>query len=602
MARRIGALLALGMLLTGLMVSAPAGSAVAPAKQRYIVVLEVGTGHPGSVAAEHARRYGAERSFVYRHAISGYAASMTASAAAGVARDPRVAHVELDQVVSVADHAELPTGVDRSSTPDSQHATAAHQTINGADDSRVDVDIAVIDTGVDDSHPDLNVVAKADCTGGGPFSGTCSTGTGSDGNGHGTHVAGSAAALDNGIGVVGVAPGARLWAVKTLNDSGSGYLSWIVAGVDWVTARAGSIEVANMSLGCECTSSALDTAIKNSVAAGVTYAVAAGNNDKNASSFRPANHPDVITVSALADFDGVSGGVGSQTCRADQDDTLADFSNWGSLVEVAAPGACIRSTVPGGYATYSGTSMASPHVAGAAGLLASGSSALTPAQIRTKIIQTGNTNWTDDSGDGIHEPLLDVTHTDFTPATVAGSGGGGTTNSPPAANYTHTCTDLGCTFTDQSTDSDGTIASWLWEFGDGTTSTAQNPSHTYASGGIYTVKLTVTDDDLATGSTSKTVSVSSSSSCTSWSLAARGYKVKGLQKADLTWCSSATTATSVDVWRKDGTGSYTKTTTTDNDGAHTDSINKNGKGTYTYKVCPAGSLSTCSDEVTVNFG
>lgn len=599
MARRIAALAALGVVAAGLTVNVPAGYGAAPAQQRYIVVLENAAGNPGAVAAEHARRYGAETAFVYRHALSGYAASMTARAAAGVARDPRVASVEVDQMVSAFDHAELPTGVDRTSSPDGKHATAGHQTIDGVDDVRVDVDIAIIDTGIDDTHPDLNVVAKADCTGGGPFGGSCTTGSGSDGNGHGTHVAGSAAALDNGVGVVGVAPGARLWAVKVLSDSGSGYMSWIVAGVDWVTARADSIDVANMSLGCECTSSALDNAIKNSVAAGVTYAVAAGNSEKSASRFSPANHPDVITVSALADFDGVSGGLGSQTCRNDQDDTLADFSNWGSLVEVAAPGVCIRSTVPGGYATYSGTSMASPHVAGAAGLLASGSSALAPAQIRTKIIATGNTNWTDDSGDGIQEPLLDVSHTDFTPATVAGSGGGGATNSPPSASYTHTCTFLDCTFTDQSTDSDGTIASWLWEFGDGTTSTAQHPSHTFSVAGSYTVKLTVTDDDLATGSTSKTVDVTSSS-CTGWSLAAKGYKVKGFQKADLTWCSSATTATSVDVWRKNGTGSYAKVATTENDGAHTDNINKNGKGSYTYKVC-AKDTSTCSDEVTVSF-
>ncbi len=230
-------------------------------------------------------------------------------------------------------------------------------------------------------------------------------------------MAGSAAALDNGIGVVGMAPGARLHAVKVLNDRGSGYMSWIVAGIDWVTARADTIEVANMSLGCECSSAAQDKAITNSVAAGVTYAVAAGNSDKDAATFSPANHPDVITVSALADFDGKEGwAVGNATsppyCRVDQDDTLADFSNFGLLVELAAPGVCIQSTWPGGgYNTISGTSMASPHVAGAAALLASTRSTATKGDtvaIKDLLVKYGNTVWTDDSKDGQPEALLDV--------------------------------------------------------------------------------------------------------------------------------------------------------------------------------------------------
>src|SRR5262249_11965904 len=157
--------------------------------------------------------------------------------------------------------------------------------------------------------------------------------------------------------------------------------------------NADAIEVANMSLGCECTSSALNTAITKSVAAGVTYVVAAGNSDKDAATFSPANHPDVITVSALADFNGKSGGGAPPTCRIDQDDTLADFSNWGADIAVAAPGVCITSTwLKSGYKTISGTSMAAPHVAGAAALLAATNGAYTPAEIRKLIVDSGNYN------------------------------------------------------------------------------------------------------------------------------------------------------------------------------------------------------------------
>lgn len=387
---------------------------------RYIVVFEDTVANPAAVADEMARQHGFSAELVYQHALKGFAATIPVGRVEALARDPRVAFVEADQLVWALAQT-VPTGVRRIFADENPNIT-----IDGTDDKRIDVDVAVIDTGIDLDHPDLNVVASTNCSGGSPFKKSCGSG-GNDDNGHGTHVAGSIAAIDNGAGVVGVAPGARLWAVKVLRKDGSGYISWIVAGIDWVTARADRIEVANMSLGCECSSASLDTAIAKSVDAGVAYAVAAGNSDKDASTFSPANHPDVLTVSALADFDGEPGGLASPTCRTDQDDTLADFSNWGATIEVAAPGVCILSTwLNGGYNTISGTSMASPHAAGAAALLASGGndpkSDADVKAIYTKITQNGNFNWTDDSADGIQEPLLDVSNTTvFNPATVAGS-------------------------------------------------------------------------------------------------------------------------------------------------------------------------------------
>lgn len=332
--------------------------------ERVVVVFHDDVADPEPAARELARAHGASLGFVYRHALKGFSAEVPADRVDALARDPRVALVEPDLVFEAFGQT-LPTGVDRAEVDYNPQAS-----IDGTD-TRVDVDIAIIDTGIDYTHPDLYVTKATDCTSSVLFPHcTGSSGNLIDKNGHGTHVAGSAGALDNDIGVVGVAPGARLWSVKVLDQNGSGFLSGIIAGIDVVTQYADEIDVANMSLGCECSSAAMDDAIANSVAAGVVYAVAAGNSAKDASAFSPANHPDVITVSALADFDGLAGGAGEATCRSDIDDTLADFSNYGPLVEVAAPGVCITSTwLDDTYNTISGTSMATPHVTGAAGIL-----------------------------------------------------------------------------------------------------------------------------------------------------------------------------------------------------------------------------------------
>jgi subtilisin family serine protease len=330
---------------------------------RYIVVLKDAVDDPAAVARELTGRAGGRLRGVYTAALEGFAAELPARAVERLAADPRVAFVEQDQEVWATQvPGGVPSGVDRIEAD--QNPTAR---IDGAD-QRVDVDVAIIDTGIS-SHPDLpRVSGGVDCS----FFGWCRSGY-SDGNGHGTHVAGTVAALDNGTGVVGVAPGARLWAVKVLNSAGSGSVSSIVAGIDWVTARAGTIEVANMSLGCNCYNAAMDTALTRSTNAGVVYVAAAGNSALDTTTITPystpAGHPQVIGVTAIADYNGQPGGGAAPTCRTDPDDTLASFSNYGTDMDIAAPGVCINSTVPGGgYAEFSGTSMASPHVAGAAAL------------------------------------------------------------------------------------------------------------------------------------------------------------------------------------------------------------------------------------------
>jgi subtilisin len=377
------------------------GQGSAPASGRYIVVLKDSVTSPAGVAQSQAKKYGAQLGFVYRAAIKGYSATLSGGAVRALRTDPLVDAVVEDREVHVAAQT-LPTGIDRI---DGEASSA----ISGDGTGSVDADVAIIDTGIDLKHPDLNVVGGVGCNGKGY----------DDRNGHGTHVAGIAAARDNGVGVVGVAPGARLWAVRVLNSRGSGSWSNIICGVDWVTAHAGTIDVANLSLGgagsdpggtgCS-TSDPLHDAICRSVATGVTYVAAAGNSSADAKDFVPAAYDEVITVSALADFDGQPGGGAAATCRADVDDTLADFSNFGSDVDLIAPGVCITSTYRGGrYTTLSGTSMASPHVAGAAALYKAGHPGASPAEVSSALRSAANLDWSSvGDPDGIHEPLLNV--------------------------------------------------------------------------------------------------------------------------------------------------------------------------------------------------
>ena len=371
----------------------------------YIIVLKAGS-PAQAVASPHAGRFGAEIGHVYTSALRGYSAVLTAAAVSQIATLPAVRWLERDSAVHATAQT-LPTGVNRVEADLSPTAN-----IDGID-QRVNVDVAVIDTGVDLSHPDLNVYRT------GAKNCALLSLSANDGNGHGTHVAGTIGALDNATGVVGVAPGARIWPVKVLNDLGTGSNSDVICGIDYVTANASSIEVANMSLGgsgsddgnCgKSNDDAMHAAICRSVSAGVTYVVAAGNDAKNASGFTPAAYDEVITVSALADFDGRSGGLGQPTCRTDVDDTFASFSNYGADVDIIAPGVCINSTwMNGGYNTISGTSMASPHVAGGAALYAATHAGASPAGVKSALQAAGTTDWNaSDDRDAIKERLLNV--------------------------------------------------------------------------------------------------------------------------------------------------------------------------------------------------
>jgi subtilisin len=385
--------------IAGFLLSAnaePAGIASGKIPNQYIVVLKDDNSPQG--VADKAKSSGASILQVYEHAIKGFAMKVPNDRVLEqVKNDGRVAYVEQDQLVTAFSQV-VPFGINR--------ADADLSSVHAGDGSgATNVDIAIIDTGIDLSHPDLNV---CDCRSTTFVHGTK---TGNDDNGHGSHVAGIAAAKDDLNGVVGMAPGARLWAVKVLDRNGSGSLSNVIKGIDYVTAHKSEIEVANMSLGCECASSAMNTAIHNSVVAGITYVVAAGNSAKNASTFSPANHPDVIAVSAIVDTDGKGGHLGPSTSYGN-DDTFASFSNYGSVVDMAAPGVKVFSTYKGGsYTTLSGTSMASPHVAGGAAIYKSVNPSATPSQVKSALQSQGITSGTDyftGDPDSTREPLVSV--------------------------------------------------------------------------------------------------------------------------------------------------------------------------------------------------
>ncbi len=408
MIRATGRLLLSILITLQLFTAAVAAAGAEGPPSRYIVVLaEAPTASAAfapvrrSQVHELARRAGVEPEQVYDTVLAGFAGHLTRRQVERLAQTGEVAAIVPDRETTLVAQS-VPTGVQRIGTLENQAAK-----IDGVDDS-MPIDIAVLDTGIDPSHPDLNVAGGYDCSGSGSWV---------DRHGHGTHVAGTIAARDNGIGVVGVVPGARLWAVKVFSDSGSGYVSWLICGLNWVAANAATIRVANYSgaasgtdtPNCGGSSDPLHQAICRVVQAGVTVVVAAGNSGTDARNTIPAAYPEVITVGAIVDTDGKPGGLGPST-SAGADDTRAAFSNYGPTVDIYAPGVSILSTVPGGgYQRWSGTSMAAPHVTGAAALYLLQNPGASPEQVRSALLASGEPGPWDNYG----QPLVRV------------SGGGG---------------------------------------------------------------------------------------------------------------------------------------------------------------------------------
>jgi subtilisin family serine protease len=457
-----------------------AALSIAPAAQaaeRYIVVLKPSSSETPEQAAKSAKSQGGNVRFVYHHALKGFSATLPEQAVEHFRRNKNVEYVEqAGEGTFVATQANATWGLDRIDQRNLPLNASYTYNATGAGVKAYD-----IDTGLRITHQEFTgrVATGVDFYDGGAVD---------DCQGHGTHTAGTIAGT-----TWGVAKGVTIVPVRIGECSSSLQIDRAIAGIDWVTGdhQPGQPAVANMSFQLG-SSQASDDAVNRMIDDGVTAAVAAGNGNVlgqsiDACSITPARVPRALTVSSV-----------------DNTDTKVGYANYGTCVDLFAPGLNITSagyTSDTASAGMSGTSMATPHVAGAAALYLQSNPSATPAQVHAAILGATTTGVVKSPGTGSANRLL---------YTAGFSAGGGTpTNAAPVASFTNSCTGLSCTFTDASTDSDGTIASRSWNFGDGTTSTAANPSKTYAAAGTYTVTLTVTDDKGATGTTTRSVTVTS---------------------------------------------------------------------------------------------
>jgi subtilisin len=291
--------------------------------------------------------------------VPAVAARLSPKAIEALEKNPKIQYIEPDHEV-FAHSQTVPWGIDRVFGAETYSFLTWNTTKGNG------VRVAILDTGIDEGHNDLNV------TGG--VTTVDNTHWGSDGSGHGTHVAGTVAALDNIIGVVGVAPNVSLYAVKVLSDGGSGSVSSVVAGIDWAVGEG--IPIINMSLGSGSSSTTLENACNVAFSKGHLLVSSAGNNGNPGGRGNnvgyPAAYESVIAVAAST-----------------INNTRASYSSTGPAVELIAPGSSILSTLPGNnYGTYSGTSMASPHVAGVAALVWAANSSLTNAEVRNILQET----------------------------------------------------------------------------------------------------------------------------------------------------------------------------------------------------------------------
>ncbi|MFE4372965.1 S8 family peptidase [Streptomyces sp. NPDC056835] len=363
----------------GTVVGADAKDAV---QGSYIVTLKKTAGLKSASAAGRSvvSEYGGTVKRTYTAALNGYAAELSPAQARRLAADPAVDKVFQDREVhTLATQTNPPSwGLDRID----QAALPLNQSYTYPDTAGQGTTVYVIDTGVRITHQDIAGRASYG------YDAVDNDSTAQDGNGHGTHVAANAAGT-----AYGVAKKARIVAVRVLNNAGSGTTAQVVAGIDWVTNNHSGPSVANVSLGGGA-NAAIDTAVQNSINSGVTYAIAAGNSGANAQNYSPARVADAITVGATTSTDA-----------------RASYSNYGARVDLFAPGSAITSawnTSDTATSSISGTSMATPHVAGAAAVYLAGHPTATPAQVSTALVNGATNGVVTNPGTGSPNKLLRI--------------------------------------------------------------------------------------------------------------------------------------------------------------------------------------------------
>lgn len=350
--------------------------------ERYIAVLkEASTRSVPAAAEDLAGKYHATVHYLYRATVQGFSAEMSEQDARRMAADPSVAYVEQVQQVRLAGEQPSPPswGIDRIDQP----GLPLGNSYKYPDSAGSGVTVYVLDTGIRRTHQDFENRASFgyDFIDNDPDATDC--------HGHGTHVAGTAAGR-----TYGVAKAAKIVAVRVLNCQGSGNTDQIVAGIDWVTQNAAKPAVANMSLGLQGSDTTMENAVKGSIAAGIQYSLAAGNNGQDACGFSPAKVPTAITVGNTTNQDARNNG-----------------SNYGTCLDLFAPGTSIVSasySSDTGSATMTGTSMAAPHVAGAAALYLSEHPSASSAEVRDALVNNGVTGKVTSPGSGSPNVLLNT--------------------------------------------------------------------------------------------------------------------------------------------------------------------------------------------------